>query len=53
MAQTMNIKEYYDSCAEFKEYVDEYCKDRGITAEEALTHYLVLEVGLHYFRNTD
>jgi hypothetical protein len=49
----MTIEEYYDNCAEFKEYVDKYCEDRGITVEEGLLHRVVLEVGLHYFRNTD
>lgn len=35
------IKNYYDTVPEFKEYVDKYAAKHHITVEEALTHALV------------
>ncbi len=32
----------------FRDYVDKYCKSRGITVEEALQHELVKQAYLYY-----
>lgn len=39
-----NVKEFYNSNADFKAYVDKYCKKHKYTVEEALEHALVKDV---------
>lgn len=38
------MKEFYSSNADFKAYVDKYCKKHKCTVEEALEHALVKDV---------
>lgn len=40
----------YKNNAEFREYVDRYCKNRGISVAEALTHK-IMEIYLAYLRD--
>ena len=40
--------EYYHTNKEFKEYVDSYCKHRGLGIFEALGHITVKEVAKYY-----
>ena len=42
------MKEFYDNNKDFKDYVDKYCKQYGITVKEALTHEIVRQVYLFY-----
>ena len=46
--EEFRIKDFYYNNQDFRAYVDKYARDRGISAEEALTHELVKEVYLHY-----
>lgn len=38
------MKEFYNNNADFKVYVDAYCKKHKIDVSEALTHAIVKEV---------
>lgn len=40
--------EYYHTNKEFKEYVDSYCKHRGLGIFEALGHITIKEVAKYY-----
>lgn len=42
------MKEFYNSNADFKTYIDKYCKKHKCTVEEALEHKLVKEVYEQY-----
>lgn len=42
------MMEFYNSNADFKRYVDRYCKTYGLTVEEALEHELVKQVAAQY-----
>lgn len=42
------MRELYNSNADFKRYVDRYCKTYGLTVEEALEHELVKQVAAQY-----
>ena len=42
------MKEFYNSNADFKDYVDKYCKKHGYTVEETLEHALVKDVYEYY-----
>lgn len=42
------MREYYESNADFKAYVDAYCKCYGVVVEEALKHEIVRQVYLFY-----
>ena len=42
------LKQYYNENPDFKRYVDEFCKARGISLEVALTLKMVENVALHY-----
>ena len=41
------MKEFYTSNADFRDYVNIYCKKHKISIEEALEHALVKEVAKH------
>lgn len=38
------MKEFYNSNADFKDYVDKYCKKHKCTVEEAIKHEMVKAV---------
>lgn len=40
--------DFYNSNDEFKQFVDKYCIDRGITKEVAFTHALVIATAEYY-----
>ena len=42
------MREFYDRNADFKSYVDRYCKQNGVTVDEALEHELVKQVAAQY-----
>lgn len=42
------MREFYNSNADFKRYVDRYCKQYGVTVDEALEHELVKQVAAQY-----
>lgn len=42
------MMELYNSNADFKRYVDRYCKTYGLTVEEALEHEIVKQVAAQY-----
>ena len=42
------MREFYDRNADFKRYVDRYCKQYGLTVEEALEHEIVKQVAAQY-----
>ena len=42
------MKEFYNRNADFKRYVDCYCKQYGLTVDEALGHELVKSVAAQY-----
>lgn len=42
------MKEFCNNNADFKEYVDAYCKKHKIDVSEALTYAIVNEVYLYY-----
>lgn len=44
----MDIKEFYETNANFKRYVDAYIKDKLLTVNMALKHKLVKEVYEYY-----
>lgn len=45
MAETQNLREIYETDADFRGYVDRYCKNynegKSISVEEALEHEIV------------
>ena len=43
-----NLKEFYNRNADFKMYVDRYCKQYGLTVDEALEHEIVKNVAAQY-----
>ena len=42
------MSEFYDRNADFKRYVDHYCKQYGVTVDEALEHESVKSVAAQY-----
>ena len=42
------MNDFYDSNADFKSYVDRYCKQYGLSVDEALEHELVKQVAAQY-----
>ena len=42
------MREFYDRNADFKRYVDRYCKQYGLTVDEALEHEIVKSVAEQY-----
>lgn len=42
------MREFYENNAQFKEYVDKYCKCHNVTVDEALSHLIVKEVAKSY-----
>ena len=40
--------DFYDRNADFKMYVDRYCKQYGLTVDEALEHEIVKSVAAQY-----
>lgn len=42
------MMELYNNNADFKRYVDRYCKQYGLTVDEALEHELVKQVAEQY-----
>lgn len=46
----MQMEELYRQSQEFREYVDKYRNDYGLTVQEALGHALVREVAGYYRR---
>ena len=47
------MREFYDRNADFKTYVDRYCKQYGLTVEEALEHEIVKQVAVQYKESED
>ena len=43
--------ETYNTNKKFKDYVDKYCKEYGLTVAEALQHSVVREVEEQYKKN--
>lgn len=44
----MDYQNLYNTDSDFKGYVDSYCRDYGLTVEEALKHSIVRSVGENY-----
>ena len=44
------MKEFYDKDADFRDFVNSYCKKHKISIEEALQHAIVQEVA-NYYKN--
>ena len=44
----MSYKQLYKTSKEFKEYVDKYCDNFGISVDEALDHLVVKMVAEKY-----
>lgn len=42
------MEEFYNICADFKDYVDKYCKKHGCNVEEAFKHELIKGVYEQY-----
>ena len=42
------MREFYDRNADFKRYVDRYCKTYRLTVDEALEHEIVKRVAAQY-----
>ena len=42
------MKEFYNHNADFRDYVNSYCKKHKTSVEEALQHAIVLEVAKQY-----
>lgn len=42
------MREFYESNADFKRYVDRHCKQYGYTVDEALKQELIRQVYLYY-----
>lgn len=42
------MNDFYNRNADFKSYVDRYCKQYGLTVDEALEHELVKRVAAQY-----
>lgn len=42
------MKELYKNNADFREYVNRYCKSHNLNVEEALQHVIVKEVAKEY-----
>ena len=47
------MREFYDRNADFKMYVDRYCKQYGLTVDEALEHEIVKNVAAQYREKED
>lgn len=47
------MREFYDRNADFKMYVDRYCKQYGLTVDEALEHELVKHVAAQYMEKEE
>ena len=48
-----NLKEFYNRNADFKMYVDRYCKQYRLTVDEALEHEIVKQVAAQYKESED
>ena len=48
MGSVFSIKELYEGNADFREYVNRYCRHYKLTVEEALQHAIVREVAKQY-----
>ena len=48
MSSVFSIKELYEGNADFREYVNRYCRHCKLTVEEALQHAIVHEVAKQY-----
>lgn len=44
------IDSLYENSADFRAYVEKYCRDYGYTAQEALEHALIHEVAKYYWK---
>lgn len=42
------MKEFYESNADFRQYVNKYCNTYNLSVEEALQHVIVKEVAKEY-----
>ena len=42
------MMEFYNHNEDFKRYVDSYCKQYGLTVDEALEHEIVKQVAAQY-----
>ena len=42
------MREFYERNADFKMYVDRYCKQYGLTVDEDLDHEIVKQVAAQY-----
>ena len=42
------MKEFYEKNADFRDYVDRYCKKTHVSVDEALEHDLIKEVAKYY-----
>ena len=47
------MREFYDRNADFKMYVDRYCKQYGLTVDEALEHEIVKSVAAQYMEKEE
>lgn len=47
------MREFYNRNADFKRYVDHYCKQYGLTVDEALEHEIVKSVAAQYKESED
>lgn len=47
------MEEFYNNNSDFKRYVDKYCKQYGLSVEEALQHEIVKQVYLQYSCETE
>ena len=45
--------DFYDRNADFKMYVDRYCKQYGLTVDEALEHEIVKRVAAQYMEKEE
>lgn len=42
------MREFYNGNDDFRRYLDRYCKQYGLTVEEALEHEIVKQVAAQY-----
>ena len=47
------MREFYNHNEDFKMYVDRYCKQYGLTVDEALEHEIVKNVEAQYKESED
>lgn len=53
MTENKKITELYKNNADFRQYVDRYCKSYNLSVEEALKHVIVGEVAKEYAEETE